>query len=114
MEKIYGLLGLAQRAGKISSGALAVKNSLLSKRTYLLIYSKDIAEKTRESLLTICHKKNIPYLVAGNKYELGNAVGKAYRVAVAVNDMNLARAMIEAAGKPGNSRNHTGVVEWPK
>lgn len=114
MEKLYSLLGLAQRAGKISSGTLAARNSLMSKRAYLLVCSSDIAENTRDSLLATCNKYEIPYLVAGNKYELGNAVGKAYRVAVAVNDKNLARAMIDAAGKRGNDRNRTGVVEWPK
>lgn len=113
MLKLYNLLGLAMRSGAVSSGAVAVKNSLLRNRAYLLIVSDDIAEKTRESLIAWCEKQHIPYLQAGDKYRLGNAVGKAYRVAVTVNEEGIARQIMKVYAA-GDEPNTTGVVEWPK
>ncbi len=113
MLKLYNLLGLAMRSGAVSSGAVAVKNSLLRNRACLLIISEDIAEKTRESLVAWCEKQHIPYLVAGDKYRLGNAVGKAYRVAVTVNEEGIARQIMKVYAA-GDEPNTTGVVEWPK
>jgi ribosomal protein L7Ae-like RNA K-turn-binding protein len=58
--------------------------------------SEDISANTRQSLQSICSKQNIPWIVMGSKYELGNSVGKAYRVAVTVNDEGLAQAILKA------------------
>ncbi len=114
MRKIYSMIGLAQRAGKISSGTLAAKTSLLRGRACLLIMSNDISEKTKEALVSGCTKRGIPWLVLGNKYNLGNCVGKAYRVTIAVNDQVMAEAIISLFKSMGEEVENTGVVEWPK
>ena len=75
--------------------------------------SSDISEKTKESLVAWCEKQNIPWLAGGDKYRLGNAVGKAYRVAVTVNDEGIARQILKVYAA-GDEPNTTGVVEWPK
>ena len=113
MLKLYNLLGLAMRSGAVSSGAVAVKNSLLRNRAYLLVLSDDISEKTKESLVAWCKKQNIPWLTGGDKYRLGNAVGKAYRVAVTVNDEGIARQIMKVYAA-GDEPNKMGVDEWPK
>jgi ribosomal protein L7Ae-like RNA K-turn-binding protein len=111
--KLYNLLGLAMRAGAVSSGTVAVKNSLLRNRACLLILSDNISEKTKQSLVARCEKQNISWLNGGDKYRLGNAVGKAYRVAVTVNDEGLARQILKVYAA-GDEPNTMGVVEWPK
>lgn len=113
MVKLYHLLGLAMRSGSVSSGAMAVENSMLRNRACLLIVSNDISEKTKESLIAACRKHKIPWLTAGDKYRLGNAVGKAYRVAITVNERGIAKAIMEAFAA-GDEPNTMGVVEWPK
>lgn len=108
------MIGFAQKAGKVSSGTMAVQNSLVANRAYLLIMSNDIAEKTRETLLQNCQKKNIPWLIAGDKYELGTCVGKAYRVAVTINDKSMAQTIIGSVSTDGEETNSMGVVGWQK
>jgi len=114
VKRIFNMIGFAQKAGKASSGSLAAKTSLLRKKAYLLIMSNDISEKTKEALTSSCTKQKIPWIMLGNKYELGTSVGKAYRVAVAVNDRNLAKAIMNLVKTMGAEVKSTGVVEWPK
>ncbi len=114
MKKVYNLLGLAQRAGKASAGTMAAKTSLLRRRAIILIMSKDISENTKESLISSCNKHGIPYLFIGNKYDLGTALGKAYRVAVTINDPGMAKAIMDAIEASGEDVKTMGVVEWPK
>lgn len=114
MKKNYfNILGFAQKAGKVSSGASAAKSSILRRRASLLIISNDIAENTKQSLLNSCQKQNIPWVVMGNKYEIGACIGKAYRVAVTINDPGMAESLAKALGVDGAIVN-TGVVEWQK
>lgn len=109
LQKIYSLIGFAQKAGKVSSGTLAVRSSLL-KRACLLIMSNDISGNTRESLIRISEKHKVPWMVLGTKYELGTSVGKAYRVAVTINDQGLADSIIKLMESRGERLNSTGVV----
>lgn len=114
MRKIYSRIGIAQKAGKVSSGTMAARSSILRNRACLVIMSADISNNTRESLITACQKQKIPWIVLGNKFELGTCVGKAYRVAVTINEQGIADSIIELVKSRGEGLNSTGVVEWPK
>lgn len=115
MQKdVYQMIGIAKKAGKVSAGTMAAKTSLLRKRACLLIMSTDISDKTRESLVTTCQKYNIPWLMMGDKYRLGTSVGKAYRVAVTINDSEFAEAILASLEAAGDEANFMGVVRWQK
>lgn len=113
MRRVYNLIGIAQRAGKTSSGAMAARTSLIRNRACILLMSRDIAENTRESLLKSCAKQHIPWLVLGDKYEMGASIGKAYRVAITINDTGMASAIVKAVEAAKEAKT-MGVVEWPK
>ncbi len=114
MDKVYSLIGLAQKAGKVSSGTMAAKTSLIRKRARLLVVSHDISAGTLDALLKICVKNKVPGVSYGTKNELGSAVGKAYRVALTINDPNMASAVIQAIESKGEKLISMGVVEWQK
>jgi len=114
LKKIFAMIGMAQRAGKVSAGTVAVKNSIIRKRACLLIMSIDISSATKESLQSNCEKLGIPWITVGDKYELGAAIGKAYRVAVTINDEGLAGAILKQSESVGIKIESTGVVQWPK
>ncbi|MDD2510019.1 MAG: ribosomal L7Ae/L30e/S12e/Gadd45 family protein [Syntrophomonas sp.] len=113
MKKSYAVLGFAQKAGKVSSGALAAKSSIIRRRAFLLIISNDIAENTKQGLISSCQKQKIPWIILGNKYEIGASIGKAYRVAVTINDQGMAESLIKSLEAVG-AKVSTGVVEWQK
>jgi ribosomal protein L7Ae-like RNA K-turn-binding protein len=114
LKRIFAMIGMAQKAGKVSAGAVAVKNSIIRKRACLLIMSSDISSATKESLLSNCEKLGIPFITVGDKYELGTAVGKAYRVAVTINDKGLSGSILKQSEAVGIKIESTGVVQWPK
>ncbi|QGT99212.1 hypothetical protein SYNTR_0619 [Candidatus Syntrophocurvum alkaliphilum] len=114
MKKIYSLIGFATKAGKVSSGAMAAKTSLVRRKARLLIVTHDMSERARESLVVACSKNKVPWVIFGNKYELGTSVGKAYRVAITINDKKIADAILDALKTLGEEVNIMGVVEWPK
>ena len=114
MRKIFNLIGIAQRAGKTSSGTMAARNSLIRNKACILLMSEDIAQNARESLVKVCVKQNIPWLMLGSRYELGNSIGKAYRVALTINDSGMANAIVKAIEAVENGAKSMGVVEWPR
>jgi ribosomal protein L7Ae-like RNA K-turn-binding protein len=114
LRKVYNLIGIAQRAGFVSSGAMAAQTSLNSNRACILLMSNDIAENTRDLLVKKCMKNQIPWFFLGGKYELGNSTGKAYRVALTVNDEGMAGAIMRALEAAGMLPKSMGVDEWPR
>jgi ribosomal protein L7Ae-like RNA K-turn-binding protein len=114
LKKVYNLLGIAQRAGKLSAGTMAVQNSLMRRRAVLLILSEDISDNSRDALLSSSNRHGIPTIAIGNKYDLGTALGKAYRVALTINDIGMAQAIMNELAASGHEIKSMGVVEWPK
>lgn len=110
MSKIFSLIGLAQRAGKVSNGSMAAKTSLIKKKAFLLVMSNDIADNTKAELVKSGEKTRIPWIMIGSKYELGNSVGKAYRVAITINDFGIAQAILKEYKSAGLDVNSMGVV----
>ncbi|HNX28503.1 MAG TPA: ribosomal L7Ae/L30e/S12e/Gadd45 family protein [Syntrophomonadaceae bacterium] len=110
MNKIMNLIGLAQKAGKVSNGTESARNSLIKGKAFLLVISNDIAVNTRKDLLISAEKSKIPWIESGNKYELGNCVGKEYRVAVTINDHGIAQRILKEFELTGAEANSMGVV----
>ncbi len=101
MRQVYNLIGIAQRAGKISSGMDSIRESMAKKRAFILVMSEDIADNTKEILLRSCKKSGIPCFILGDRFELGGSIGKPARVALTVNDQGLAQAVTKALKTAG-------------
>lgn len=101
MRQVYNLIGIAQRAGKISSGMEAIRESMAKKRAFILVMSEDIADNTKEILLRSRKKSGIPCLIMGDRFELGGSIGKPARVALTVDDQGLAQAITQALKTAG-------------
>jgi ribosomal protein L7Ae-like RNA K-turn-binding protein len=114
LKRIYNIIGLAHKAGKVSTGAFAAKTSLQNRKAKLLICSSDIAPRSKNDLITRCQKQNIPWIELENKHTLGACVGKAYLVAITINDLNLAKTVVDTAKSAGVEVKIMGVVEWLK
>ena len=88
--KILGLLGLAHRAGFVAAGAMQTERSLLSGRCKLLLIAADAAEDTQKRLEKLTTETKTPMLRALSKLQLGTAVGKSPKAALAVNNIGFA------------------------
>lgn len=86
-------LGMAQKAGRVASGDLAVQTALKSGRVQLLAVAGDAAPKTKKELYYLAQAAGVPVVEVLDKEAMGHAIGKAPRTAVAVLDANFARML---------------------
>jgi ribosomal protein L7Ae-like RNA K-turn-binding protein len=89
-KKFLSLLGFAQRAGKISSGTIAARTSIVKGKALLVIFAKDISSSTEKEFMEIPEIKKTKVLKFCDKQELGNAIGKSERSIIVVEDENFA------------------------
>ncbi len=96
--KVYNLLGLTQKAGKLVSG----ENTLISKGNFnkysLLIIAQDSSEATKKKFINKAINNNIDYILFGTKNELGMSLGKSPRTVLAISDFKLAQKIKELIG----------------
>ncbi|HWR28620.1 MAG TPA: ribosomal L7Ae/L30e/S12e/Gadd45 family protein [Negativicutes bacterium] len=100
-EKILGLLGLAHRAGFVASGAMQTEKALLSGRCKLLLVAADTAPETQKRLNILIEQTETPMLKLMSKLQLGTAVGKSPKAALAINDIGFASSLRRMVSSDG-------------
>ena len=93
-NKIFSLLGLAQKAGSLVSGEYMTENKIKSKAAKLVIVGEDASENTRKQFSSMCEFYGVPLFFYGKKEELGHAIGKEFRASLAVLDAGFAGSLI--------------------
>lgn len=92
-QKIASLLGLAQKAGKIVSGELAVQKAVKSGQAKFLIMATDCSAATKKNYRDMTTYYNVEMFELFSKEELGTCIGKVYRASVAVVDVGFSTAV---------------------
>ena len=85
------MIGLACKAGKVSSGGMAAKNSLLRKG-FSFDFEPGHFRKNQGQLVSSCQKRHIPWLMLGIR-SFGAHVA---RIALTINDRGFAHAILKA------------------
>lgn len=99
MDKIYGLLGIAAKAGKVISGFDCIQDNIKKKQVNLIIVAKDTSEKTQKEMRFACGKYGIPLIVFGNIEGNSHAIGKKNRALIGICDSGLAKKFLELIDK---------------
>lgn len=94
-DKIYGLLGLCQRAGKLRSGEFAVEKSIKSGKSFLVIIPEDASDNTKKKFRNMTTYRSVPYQELGTKETLGHQLGRSERSSISIEDQGFAQAMIK-------------------
>lgn len=97
-SRIYQMLGLCQKAGKLVTGEFAAKEAVLSKTAYLVIVATDASNNTKKLFKDKSSYRGISHVEWGTKEELGSKVGKDPRAVIAIVDENFARKIKELIG----------------
>ena len=93
MDKVFGLLGLARRAGKVICGEKPSKDAVKFGRACVVVIASDASENTKKNITDSCRYYNIPYYIYGTKDELGHAVGNEFNACVTVSDVGFANSI---------------------
>lgn len=97
MEKnnIYGLLGLARRAGKISFGTQSSIDTIEKRKAKLVILAQDSADRTKKNFEELCKSKNIPIRITGTIEEISKSIGQVNKTVITINDENFSKELIK-------------------
>lgn len=97
--KISGLLGIAQRAGYITSGSNLIFNEIAKKRgrgrQWLVLMASDALTATGADLVEKCLKTGISvFRLPLDKREMGLSIGKNQRSCVMIKDSGIAERIM--------------------
>ncbi len=88
ISRVQFALGLAQKAGKLASGDVAVRSALKNHKVRLLIIAEDAAPNTKRELHHLAETNGVEVKEILTAGQMGSAIGRAKRVSVAVLDVN--------------------------
>lgn len=94
MDKVLGMLGLAKRAGKLSTGEFLCDKSIKNGQSRLIIIASDISENGRKAVCDACNYYGVQYIEYGTAEELGHCTGGGKRTVASVNDDNFRNAIL--------------------
>lgn len=92
-NKFFSNLGLCMRAGKLVTGDEGVLKEVRSGEAKLVILAEDASDNTRKKFQDKCQYYGVPLMELGSRSELGDAIGKAERVILAVTDAGFAKML---------------------
>lgn len=95
MNKIYSMVGLAKKGGKISIGFDVTCSEIKSNNSKLVLIAEDASEKTKKNVIYFCEKNNCKYIKYGEKELLGKSLGKKMVSVLSVNDENIASYLLK-------------------
>ncbi len=93
-NKWMSLLGLANRARKITSGEELAVKEIRNGKAKLILLSADASANTAKKVTDKCKSYRVPYKIVENREVLGNAIGKEARVVVAILDDGFAKKLL--------------------
>ena len=93
MNSIYGMLGLAKRAGKVTCGEKGCKDAIRFGKSFLVILACDTGVNTKKSISDSCNFYGVPVYEIGTMVENGHAVGNRFNAVISVNDEGFAKVI---------------------
>jgi ribosomal protein L7Ae-like RNA K-turn-binding protein len=110
VSRIFGLLGLAQRAGKLAVGTTAVRSMTARPRPTVMILARDTSEGQKEKLARLVNEKRlIDDLV--DRDELARAFGRNELTVVAVQDSGFVKGIMKIVAEINDDPGHSGSAE---
>lgn len=88
-------LGMAQKAGKATSGDFAVRTALKSGKVQVMVLAADAAENSKKEMYYLAEMAEVPVIELLDRVELGHVIGKPPRTAVVITDENFAKMLLK-------------------
>lgn len=92
-NKIYSLVGLARKAGKVEIGHTGVEIAIKKRQASLVIIAEDTSDNTQKKFEFNADKNNIKWFNMGNKTDWGKVFGRKEAAVFAILHQGFARAI---------------------
>lgn len=107
-SRIIGLIGLANKAGNVTSGGSMVSDALKGRvKPGLVIIASDVSEAIGSKIITLADVHKVPHRTAITKDDIGAVLGKAPRSALAIKSGGFVAQLLKAIDR---YRNFLGEV----
>jgi ribosomal protein L7Ae-like RNA K-turn-binding protein len=93
LKRVYSLLGLSQRSGKLASGEFMVEKAVKEGRAALVILAADASENTKKKFYNMGAFYQVPVVELSDKDTLGHRIGRTERSSLALLDDGFAKAV---------------------
>jgi ribosomal protein L7Ae-like RNA K-turn-binding protein len=110
MNKVYSMIGLANKAGKLVTGEDAVRYSIRSSKVTLAIVAEDASDNTKKRFRNSAAFYKVPIVTWGLKEELGSCIGKSERSVLGITDKNFGESLMEKLLAEGIQNEKPGGV----
>ena len=95
ITKIYSMLGLAMKAGKIAFGSDMCEEKINKGTVSLLIIAEDLSDNTKDKFIKLANLYNINYVMLGEIDLLSNSIGKINKGIIAVLDVGFGNKIMQ-------------------
>jgi ribosomal protein L7Ae-like RNA K-turn-binding protein len=95
INSILSLVGIAAKAGKVSSGEFSTETAIKKGKACLVIVSEDASDNTKKKFTNSCAYYDVPIVLLADKETLGHAIGKQQRASAAILDTGLGQAILK-------------------
>jgi ribosomal protein L7Ae-like RNA K-turn-binding protein len=92
-KKVFSYIGLAAKAGSLSSGEFMTEKTVKEGKGKLVIVAEDASNNTKKMFTNMCTYYKVPIYFFGEKTKLGHAIGKEFRASLVLLDKGLADAV---------------------
>lgn len=92
-QKLYGLIGLATKAGKTTAGSEACLEAIEKKEAKLILLAQDASDRTKKLFREKCEKFHMPIYEIVTIEELSKAIGRPNKAVLSVKEKGFAEAI---------------------
>ena len=93
MDRIFSMIGMAMKAGKVVSGEFATEKAVKTGKAFLVVVSAAASDNTKKMFRNMCSYYEVPMYTYGSKDDLGHSMGKEFRASLAVTDEGFAKSI---------------------
>ncbi|HIW11889.1 MAG TPA: ribosomal L7Ae/L30e/S12e/Gadd45 family protein [Candidatus Salinicoccus stercoripullorum] len=99
MDKILNLLGIAKRAGRLTTGEEKTIESVRGRSAKIVFLASDAGASTSKKIRDKCSYYDIPLIDEYTNAELSQATGASNRVVLSITDPGFSKKMLELQEK---------------
>lgn len=94
-NKIYSMVGIGRKGGKITIGYDATCSDIKNKKSALVIITNDASERTKNNIKLLCDEFKVQIIEFGDKLDLGKSLGREMVSVLSIKDKNIASYLLQ-------------------
>src|SRR5699024_7328069 len=114
MDKILNLLGIAKRAGRLTTGEEKTIESVRGRSAKIVFLASDAGASTSKKIRDKCSYYDIPLIDEYTNAELSQATGASNRVVLSITDPGFSKRCWSSRRKESDSMSKIRIHEYAK